>query len=104
LNRLDRISDVTVRVKRASAGLEGAAFSKAQKAEQSRIEAECVGSDQEHTRWVVVALYHGGAYWFEPRVNRMVAMHGGATIEALRKVSGAQRIVDEIEAGRKGGG
>ena len=52
----------------------------------------------------MVALYHGGAYWFEPRVNRMVAMHGGAIIEAQRKISGAQRIVDDIEAGRIGGG
>ena len=62
LNRLDQISDVTARVKKATAGLQGAAFSKAQKGEQSKIEAECVGSDQDHTRCDVVDLYHGGVY------------------------------------------
>ena len=62
LNRLDRISDVTARMKRATSGLEGAAFSKAQKAEQSGIEAECVGDDKERTRCDVVELYHGGVY------------------------------------------
>ena len=62
LNRLDQISDVTVRVKKATSGLQGAAFSKAQKAEQSKIEAECVGTDKERTRCDVVELYHGGVY------------------------------------------
>ncbi len=62
LNRLDQISDVTARVKQATSGLQGAAFSKAQKAEQSKIEAECVGSDKDHTRCDVVELYHGGVY------------------------------------------
>lgn len=62
LNRLDRISDVTARVKQATSGLAGAAFSKALKAEQSKIEAECVGQDQERTRCDVVELYHGGVY------------------------------------------
>ncbi|MDR3416378.1 MAG: S46 family peptidase [Nevskia sp.] len=62
LNRLDRISDVTARVKKATAGLQGAEFSKAQKGEQSKIEAECVGDDKEHTRCDVVELYHGGVY------------------------------------------
>ena len=62
LNRLDTISDVTTRVKKATAGLDGAAFSKAQKAEQSKIEAECVGGDKERTRCDVVELYHGGIY------------------------------------------
>jgi hypothetical protein len=62
LNRLDQISDVTARVKKATAGLDGAAFSKAQKAEQSKIEAECVGDDKDRTRCDVVELYHGGVY------------------------------------------
>ena len=62
LNRLDEISDVTARVKKATSGLQGAAFSKAQKAEQSKIEAECVGADKERTRCDVVELYHGGVY------------------------------------------
>jgi hypothetical protein len=43
----------------------------------------------------------GGAYWFDERVNRTVAVHSGAIVEALRKVYGADRIVEEIEAGQK---
>lgn len=62
LNRLDRISDVTERVKQATQGLSGAEFSRAQKAERSKIEAECVGSDKARTRCDVVELYHGGVY------------------------------------------
>jgi len=62
LNRLDDISDVTARVKQATAGMSGADFSKAQKAEQSKIEAECVGDDKARTRCDVVELYHGGVY------------------------------------------
>lgn len=62
LNRLDSITDVTGRVKKATAGLSGAEFSKAQKAESSKIEAECVGEDKARTRCDVVELYHGGVY------------------------------------------
>jgi hypothetical protein len=62
LNRLDTISDVTARVKKATAGLSGADFSKAQKAESSKIEAECVADDKARTRCDVVELYHGGVY------------------------------------------
>jgi hypothetical protein len=62
LNRLDAISDVTSRVKTATKGLDGDAYSKAQKAEKSKIEADCVGADKEHTRCDVVELYHGGVY------------------------------------------
>jgi hypothetical protein len=62
LNRLDTISDVTARVKKATAGLSGAEFSKAQKAESSKIEAECVADDKARTRCDVVELYHGGVY------------------------------------------
>ena len=62
LNRLDRITDVTERVKQATQGLSGAEFSRAQKAERSKIEAECVGSDKARTRCDVVELYHGGVY------------------------------------------
>lgn len=62
LNRLDRITDVTERVKQATQGLSGAEFSRAQKAERSKIEAECVGGDKARTRCDVVELYHGGVY------------------------------------------
>ena len=62
LNRLDNISDVTGRVLDATKGLAGEAYSKAQKAAQSRIEAECVGKDKDTTRCDVVKLYQGGVY------------------------------------------
>ena len=62
LNRLDAISDVTKRVKDATAGKSGAAYSKAEKAVKSTIEKECSGNDAEHTRCQVVDLYHGGVY------------------------------------------
>lgn len=62
LNRLDTISDVTKRVKNATAGKSGEDYSKAEKAVKSDIENECVGKDSEHTRCDVVDLYHGGIY------------------------------------------
>jgi hypothetical protein len=43
----------------------------------------------------------GGAFWFDERVNRTVAVHSGGILEAMRKIYGADRIVDELEAARK---
>ena len=62
LNRLDTIRDVTARVKSATQGKNGEAYSKAEKAVKSDIEKECVGRDQQTTRCDVVDLYHGGVY------------------------------------------
>lgn len=62
LNRLDEIKDVTANVRKATDGLDGEAYSKAQKAEKSRLEAECVGKDKATTRCDIVDLYHGGQY------------------------------------------
>jgi hypothetical protein len=62
LNRLDTISDVTARVKQATDGKSGEAYSKAEKSVKSDIEKECVGDANETTRCDVVALYHGGVY------------------------------------------
>ncbi len=62
LNRLDTITHVTDRVKQATVGKSGEAYSKAEKAVKSDIEKECVGSDKEATRCDVVNLYHGGVY------------------------------------------
>ncbi|MEK6806962.1 MAG: S46 family peptidase [Pseudomonadota bacterium] len=39
----------------------------------------------------------GGAYWFDERVNRTVAVHSGAILEALRKIYGADALADEME-------
>jgi hypothetical protein len=38
----------------------------------------------------------GGDYWFDASVNRTVAVHSEALIEALRKVYGADRIASEL--------
>jgi len=62
LNRLDGITDVTERVKKATAGKTGEAYSLAEKAVKSDIEKECVGTDADATRCDVVDLYHGGVY------------------------------------------
>jgi hypothetical protein len=62
INRLEQITDVTARMKAATKGKSGKAFSDAEKAEKSRIEAECVGQDSAATRCDVVELYHGGLF------------------------------------------
>lgn len=62
LNRLDTITNVTDRVKKAIAGKSGEDYSKAEKSVKSAIEKECSGSDPETTRCDVVDLYHGGIY------------------------------------------
>lgn len=62
LNRLDTITHVTDRVRKATDGKSGEEYSKAEKAVKSDIEKECVGSDKETTRCDVVDLYHGGVY------------------------------------------
>ena len=62
LNRLDRIVNVTERVRKATAGKSGEDYSKAEKAIKSEIEKECVGKDSTGTRCDVVDLYHGGVY------------------------------------------
>lgn len=43
----------------------------------------------------------GGDFWFDERVNRTVAVHSGAIVEALHKVYKADRLANEIEAARK---
>lgn len=60
VNQLVEITDVTARMKKATAGLEGKRFNDAQKAETARIEGECQTSDS--LRCNVVTLYHGGRY------------------------------------------
>ncbi len=60
VNQLVQITDVTGRVRAATKGREGAAFSKALKAEEARIEKECATSAD--VRCDVVELYQGGVY------------------------------------------
>ncbi|HEY6942307.1 S46 family peptidase [Dokdonella sp.] len=62
LNRLDAITDVTARVKGATAGKSGEAFGKADRAIKSEIEKECVAGNSASKRCDVVDLYHGGIY------------------------------------------
>jgi Peptidase S46 len=38
----------------------------------------------------------GGDYWFEPEVNRTVAVHSAGILEALRNIYGAKRVLDEL--------
>ncbi|HSD18620.1 MAG TPA: S46 family peptidase [Anaeromyxobacter sp.] len=46
----------------------------------------------------------GGDYGFDPAVNRTVAVHSDAIIEALTKIYGADRVVQELRpAASKGG-
>ncbi|MGA8891298.1 MAG: S46 family peptidase [Anaeromyxobacteraceae bacterium] len=60
VNQLVQITDVTDRMKKATAGLDGKGFNDAQKAEIGRIEGECQTSPA--LRCNVVTLYHGGRY------------------------------------------
>ncbi|HEY3176877.1 MAG TPA: S46 family peptidase [Candidatus Polarisedimenticolia bacterium] len=46
----------------------------------------------------------GGDYGFVESVNRSVAVHSAALLEALDKVYGARRILDEIRPAAAGGG
>jgi len=62
LNRLEEIVDVTDTVRKATAGLEGAAFKKAQNAINAKLTSDCVGNHKATRRCDVVNLYHGGRY------------------------------------------
>jgi hypothetical protein len=60
-NQLVAITDVSVRVRKATAGQENDAFSAALKTEKALIENECAGGDAT-LRCDVVELYHGGVF------------------------------------------
>jgi hypothetical protein len=60
VNQLVEITDVTERVRKATAGLADQKYNEAEKAEQSRIEKECATSPD--VRCDVVSLYRGGVY------------------------------------------
>ena len=60
VNQLGTITDVSERVGKATAGLEGQKYAEALKAETAKIEKECATSDS--LRCDVVSLFHGGAY------------------------------------------
>jgi len=62
LNRLEQITDISERIRKATDGTSGKAFADAQKAEKSKVESECVGSARDTVRCDVVELYHGGRY------------------------------------------
>jgi hypothetical protein len=64
INQLTDISDVTARMRKATAGLADQKYNEAEKAEQSRIEKECATSPQggDNIRCDVVSLYRGGVY------------------------------------------
>ena len=58
--------------------------------------------DQEIVGLVFDGNIHslGGAYWYDARLNRTVAVHSGAILEALRNIYGAGRLADELAAAR----
>jgi len=58
---LTDITDVTERVQKAGAGLDGQAYTQAREAEASRIETEACGDDGK-IRCQVVSLYRGGQF------------------------------------------
>jgi hypothetical protein len=60
VNQLVAITDVTERVRKATAGLADGRYNEAEKAELSRIEKEC--STSADVRCDVVTLYRGGVY------------------------------------------
>jgi hypothetical protein len=60
INQLVSITDVTVRMNRATKGLAGADYAKAQQVEMAKIERECKTAPD--LRCDVVTLYQGGAY------------------------------------------
>jgi hypothetical protein len=60
INRLDATTDVTERIQTATLGLSGKAYNDAKKAEQSKIESECVGKNSATVRCDLVELYQGG--------------------------------------------
>ena len=60
VNQLAEITDVTERVRKATAGLSDQKYNEAEKAELSRIEKECATSPE--VRCDVVTLYRGGVY------------------------------------------
>ncbi|MEO8181897.1 MAG: S46 family peptidase, partial [Deltaproteobacteria bacterium] len=60
---LEQISDVTARIRRATAAREGQAFEQALEGETASIEAECSRSaGGSNTSCELVSLYHGGLY------------------------------------------
>lgn len=62
IDQLTDITDVTEKVTGATKGLEGKAFSDAQKAIKSKLEKECSGGANEGVRCDVISLYNGGRY------------------------------------------
>jgi hypothetical protein len=60
-NQLVAITDVTARIRNATAGKESEAFGAALKAEEALIESECAGNDAA-LRCDVVDLYNGGVF------------------------------------------
>lgn len=60
INRLESITDVTATIAKVTAGLTGKDYNDAKKAEQSRLEAACVGKSPNTTRCDLVELYQGG--------------------------------------------
>lgn len=62
LNRLEEITDVSVEVKKALAGLRGEDYVKAERSVTARLTTACAAGDPQRLRCDLVDLYHGGRY------------------------------------------
>ncbi len=63
VQQLVAMTDITPKMRRATAGREGAAFNRAEKAESARLQQACVAGKPKQWLCQVVSLYHGGQYW-----------------------------------------
>ncbi len=62
INRLEKITDVTAEMQKATDNLSGEAFTKAKYAETAKLTTACMGTDKDKVRCDVVTLYQGGKY------------------------------------------
>lgn len=62
INRLEDITDVTVKVNAATQGKSGEAFAKSEKGSIAALEASCTGESKTTRNCEVVKLYQGGRY------------------------------------------
>jgi len=62
VTRLEAVSDVTEQVHQATAGLDGAAFKRAENQAKATLAATCIGERKEQVHCEVINLYQGAQY------------------------------------------
>ena len=63
IQQLIRMTNITRDIRDATQGKTGAAFNRAEKAESTRLQENCVHGKPKRWLCEVVTLYHGGQYW-----------------------------------------